>query len=591
MERYEVEWIKKIKDICIEEARHTGIYPSVMIAQTMLESASGTSNLAVNHFNVLGMTVLAETVGRKITFWDGSVYVKALYHSRMDWADYTQTGSFDKGIELCIRHYGWNMWNTKEYAKAGVLDHISCGLTFEEARIDAINQLYEIVPVYAPYDVVDCRYQKSIERIIETFDLWQYDREFLALGGWDGTVPYIIKEDDRIMEMAGSYQGYLAKPTGSNNVIFNTDYYGHEVSGALYPWCAVFIWDIFRMCQLSHLFYNGKRTNSCKDILKWGKKENLIVPSEKGEYGDIVILNIGNERYSHVGFVYENNNDGTLITYEGNTSPEPDSPERGVFKKIRTLEEVEAVIRPRYNSANVLNNRKDLVYRQKSILKTYAKRSRDRDFCSFGSIPEHVICTFMIMEDVTFFNHNGVSFSMILSSIKNNIKSENIAGASTITQQLCKNLFLTFEPSYTRKLKEISLALKAEKVLTKEQIFELYINTVYFDNGQYGIVNAAKYYFGKEVEELTFNEGFFLAALLPVVGIYNPLRVPELFCEYKNKKAIAHKYEFTEEGVQEILRHTADNLDEDLIKHDPEEVNKYVIGPMINERFGPKSVR
>ena len=80
-----------------------------------------------------------------------------------------------------------------------------------------------------------------------------------------------------------------------------------------------------------------------------------------------------------------------------------------------------------------------------------------------------------------------------------------------------------------------------------------------------------------------------MLVLIPVVGIYNPLRVPEKFHEFRNKKTILHfdKEELTWEEVKEIIRHRADNLDEDLVQHDADETERYVRGPMYNERFGP----
>lgn len=221
----------------------------------------------------------------------------------------------------------------------------------------------------------------------------------------------------------------------------------------------------------------------------------------------------------------------------------------------------------------------------------YKKRSMEKDFCHIEEMPENLILPLLLMEDNLFFTHKGVDWTAVRKSIIHNIKYANKFGASTITQQLCKNLYFSFESSFKRKIAEIFMALHTEKTMTKEQILELYLNIIYFDNGQYGIVNAADYYFGKKVSELTFNESFFLTVMLPVVGIYNPLRVPEKFCKYRNRKALVRWMitAFTGEELKEIIRHTPDNLDEDLIKHEPKEYEKYVKGPMRNERFGIES--
>lgn len=221
----------------------------------------------------------------------------------------------------------------------------------------------------------------------------------------------------------------------------------------------------------------------------------------------------------------------------------------------------------------------------------YKKRSKEKDFCNIEEIPEELSLILMEMEDDRFLTHKGVDWIAVKDSFIHNLKYSNKVGASTITQQLCKNLYFSFESSYMRKIIEIIMALRTEKILTKEQILELYMNIIYYDNGQYGIVNAAEFYFGKKVSELTFNEAFFLAVLLPVVGIYNPLRVPEQFCVYRNNKArIRWMCDFiTGNELKSIINHTPDNLDEDMIIHTPEEYEKYVRGPMINERFGVES--
>ena len=180
-------WIKKIKDICIRESMHTGIYPSITIAQTILESATGTSNLAVNYYNFVGISMPSICIDNKVSFWDGSEYICKNYKS---WADFTQAGDSDSGFELCIKYYGRNFWVTEMYALNGVLNHISSGLTTEEGRADAMVQLEQLARIYAPQIDGNCRYRETLFNIIETYDLWKCDEEFLSLGGWKGISPY-----------------------------------------------------------------------------------------------------------------------------------------------------------------------------------------------------------------------------------------------------------------------------------------------------------------------------------------------------------------------------------------------------------------
>lgn len=186
------KWIKKVKDVCIEESVHTGIYPSIIIAQTILESFAGTSDLAVNHYNFTGMNMPEELLGQEVTFWDGQVYRRKNHVFDRSWADYTQAGDCDSGFILCIRHYGWNIWATDSYAENGVLDHISAGLSFSEARADAKTQMHQLVSIYAPIWDNNEGYEEMLLTIIDEYNLWECDKEFLLLGGWNGNSPYSL---------------------------------------------------------------------------------------------------------------------------------------------------------------------------------------------------------------------------------------------------------------------------------------------------------------------------------------------------------------------------------------------------------------
>ena len=162
-----------------------------------------------------------------------------------------------------------------------------------------------------------------------------------------------MTDESIIMQKAESFLGLTTHPTGSTNVIFNTDYYGKEISEPDWFWCVVFIWDVFRMCGKSHLFNNGEKTNRCDAVYKWGKENNLIIPNDEGRYGDLAIYILEDQPFAHIGLIYENNGDGSYTTYEGNTTPYIDSMERGVFRKTRYLKDIQYIIRPKYNENTV----------------------------------------------------------------------------------------------------------------------------------------------------------------------------------------------------------------------------------------------
>lgn len=132
------------------------------------------------------------------------------------------------------------------------------------------------------------------------------------------------------------------------------------------------------------------------------------------------------------------------------------------------------------------------------------------------------------VEDSRFFEHHGIDPIGILRAFVTNLGSFQIRqGASTITQQLARALFLTPERNLTRKIKEALLARKIEHLLTKEEILELYLNEIYFGQGVYGVQAAAQTYFGKDASQINLAEAAFLASLPKAPSDYSPYRHPE----------------------------------------------------------------
>ena len=142
-----------------------------------------------------------------------------------------------------------------------------------------------------------------------------------------------------VMKVAKSYIGTKESPPDSNDVIFNRHYYDGKVSGPDYPWCCVFIWDVFRIAGASDLFYGGKTTAYCPTYESWALGAGLEVSKDAGEYGDVATMDFGKGRASHIGFVLARLSDGTYQTIEGNTSVSSDdnrSEERRVGKECRS---------------------------------------------------------------------------------------------------------------------------------------------------------------------------------------------------------------------------------------------------------------
>jgi penicillin-binding protein 1A len=152
----------------------------------------------------------------------------------------------------------------------------------------------------------------------------------------------------------------------------------------------------------------------------------------------------------------------------------------------------------------------------------------DRKVVKYEDVPKIVIQAFIAAEDSRFFQHGGFDMQSMFRAFFKNVKAGHIVqGGSTITQQVAKQLYLSPEKSYMRKVKEALLSLKIEKYLTKEEIITLYLNHIYLGHGTYGIEAASQGYFGKSAKELTLPEAAILAGLPKAPNAYSPYTHPD----------------------------------------------------------------
>ena len=150
-----------------------------------------------------------------------------------------------------------------------------------------------------------------------------------------------------VIKKAKKYIGTKESPRNSNNVIFNTHYYGRAVHGSAYPWCCVFLWDIFRLCGASSLFYGGKKCAYTPTLANWYKSKKQWHSTPK--VGDIVFYQFpGSSRINHVGLVIEVLNKTTIKTIEGNTSTGNDANGGAVMVRTRSTSSVVGYGRPAY---------------------------------------------------------------------------------------------------------------------------------------------------------------------------------------------------------------------------------------------------
>lgn len=151
------------------------------------------------------------------------------------------------------------------------------------------------------------------------------------------------------------------------------------------------------------------------------------------------------------------------------------------------------------------------------------------NFVEYDELPTIYIDAVISVEDRRFESHCGVDFIAIGRAILNDIKAMSfVEGGSTITQQIAKNQYYTQEKTLKRKFAEIFTAMELEKYCSKEEIFELYVNTIYFGSGYYGIYDAAEGYYGKQPSELSDYEAVMLAGLPNAPSAYSLNSNPDL---------------------------------------------------------------
>ena len=148
--------------------------------------------------------------------------------------------------------------------------------------------------------------------------------------------------------------------------------------------------------------------------------------------------------------------------------------------------------------------------------------AENRTDVSLDKVPEHVRWAVLAAENRTFYTDPGISAKGMVRALWNDLRGREVQGGSGITQQYVKNAYLTQERTLSRKFKELVIAVKLDRQYSKDQIFEWYLNTIYFGRGAYGIQAAAETYFGKHVSRLTLAEGAVLAASIRSPALYDP---------------------------------------------------------------------
>lgn len=189
------------------------------------------------------------------------------------------------------------------------------------------------------------------------------------------------------------------------------------------------------------------------------------------------------------------------------------------------------------------------------VIKTFTAYTYDK--VELKDVPETLQQALIATEDKNFYHHHGYDILGIArSSIQNVIARQAVQGASTLTQQLARILFLSNERTLTRKIKELEVAARIEKTISKDQILEMYLNNVYLGAGAYGVSAASKIYFNKKLSQLTLPEQALIAGLPQAPSVYNPYHNKELAIQRRNqvlKRMLTMKY-ITEDEYNKAIK-------------------------------------
>ena len=171
--------------------------------------------------------------------------------------------------------------------------------------------------------------------------------------------------------------------------------------------------------------------------------------------------------------------------------------------------------------------------------------TQNRQIIPLAKIPLNVRHAVLAAEDRGFYSNRAFSLTGIARAIVNNLKGGSLQGGSTITQQYAKTAFLSPSRTIQRKIKELVIAIKLENQLSKDQIFENYLNTIYFGRGSYGVMTASQQYFNRNVDQLTNAQAAVIASILRSPGLYDPA-----FKEGNEARLIA-RFEYVKKGMAE----------------------------------------
>ena len=235
-----------------------------------------------------------------------------------------------------------------------------------------------------------------------------------------------------------------------------------------------------------------------------------------------------------------------------------------VYSWYRDLPRPELLSQVNHKSTRILDREGRLLY-EIYVDKNYEPVPLNR-------IPQYVIQTTLAIEDRGFYSHMGIDFRAMLRAAWSNIFNGGLQGGSTITQQLVKNVLLDPERTVSRKTKEIIVALMAERVYTKDQILEMYLNNISYGGTAWGVQSAAQKFFGKNVDELGLAEAAFLAGLPSAPSSFSPFSGNAAVSKQRQGQVLEQMVE-----LRYITREEADQASAEPLNFSPQ--TEYIRAP------------
>ena len=196
----------------------------------------------------------------------------------------------------------------------------------------------------------------------------------------------------------------------------------------------------------------------------------------------------------------------------------------GYGKQVEELKQ-EAVRLVRQSDVDTFKaNQTSIVYASDGSVISTLKGEKDSYYVSIEEMPVDAVTAIVSIEDKKFFRHHGIDYRALLRAVKAMVQNGEVKqGGSTITMQLARNIFLSQEKTWQRKVEEMYIATELENKYSKDQILEFYLNNIYFGNGYYGIQSAARGYFDRDVESLSLSQIAFLCAIPNNPTLYDPV--------------------------------------------------------------------